>query len=76
MCDHCIDKSILQVKVISDICARGVIAFTRNHPLWARVSHLHFSKLEERYWIKSRWELLSNLIKKLECITAEFMYFI
>ena len=73
MCYHCIDNTILQEKVISNICARGVIAFTRNNPLWACVSHLHLSKLDKRHWVKSRWELLSTLILKLECVIAQYI---
>ena len=76
MCDHCIDNTILQEKVISYICARGVIAFTRNNPLWACVSHLHLSKLDKRHWVKSRGKLLSTFILKLECVIVNLrMYY-
>ena len=66
MCDHCVDKAILQKKVVTDIGTRGIIALTANHPLWACISHFQFSKLDECHRVKSWWELLSTLILKLE----------
>ena len=62
MCDHCIDKTILQKEVVTDIGARGIVALTAYNPLWASVPHLHLSKLDKRNRIKLWRELLGTLI--------------
>ena len=62
MCDHRIDKAILQEKVVTDIGARGIVAVATNNALWASVPHLHFSKLDECNRVKLRRKLLGTLI--------------
>ena len=62
MCDRCIDKAILYVKVVADIGARGIVALTANHTLWTCVPHLHTSELDECHRIEPWWELLSTFI--------------
>ena len=62
ICDHCIEEAILKVKVIGYICARGIIALAADHPMWAGIAQLHFSKFDEDHWIKLWRNLMGFLM--------------